>query len=207
MFNRKEYKKSALASLKGNWLDAVLLSTIFLAISALALCIGAFSGLVIFSGICGVLSVALNCVFMRHISDSAEISFSSFLDSLGTHWLPSLLGALWCFLWTFLWSLLFFFPGIVKFYSYSMMFFVIAENPGISVRKAMSISKILTGGHKADLLALHLSFLGWGLLCMCTSGVGLIALLPYFKMTNLHAYYDLKKMALAERRLFPADFA
>lgn len=207
MFDRKKYKKAALASLKGQWLDSCLLSVICLAISALAFCIGAFTGMIIFSGITGILTVAFSCVFLKYLSNGEAVSFNSFLDSLGTHWLPSMLGALWCLLWTFLWSLLFFIPGVVKFYSYSLMFFVIAENPKIGVEKAMNISKILTRGHKADLFALHLSFLGWWIVCLCTSGVGFIALFPYFKMTNLHAYFDLKQMAFNERKLSPADFA
>ena len=209
MFDRKAYKKQALASLKGQWLDTCLLSTIFLAISGLAGCISIFGGLIISTSIWGILSVALNSVFMKFYSDSEsqKISFSSFLDSLGTHWLASLLGALWFLLWTFLWSLLFIIPGIVKGYSYSMMFFVLAENPKIGVEKSMNISKVLTRGHKADLFSLHMSFFGWWLLCLFTSGVGFIALLPYFKMTNLNAYFDLKKMAFSERKLSPADFA
>ena len=209
MFDRKAYKKQALASLKGQWLDTYLLSTIFLAISGLAGCISIFGGLIISTSIWGILSVALNSVFMKFYSDSEsqKISFSSFLDSLGTHWLASLLGALWFLLWTFLWSLLFIIPGIVKGYSYSMMFFVLAENPKIGVEKSMNISKVLTRGHKADLFSLHMSFFGWFLLCLFTSGVGFIALLPYFKMTNLNAYFDLKKMAFNERKLSPADFA
>ena len=203
MFNRKEYKKSALASLKGHWLDTILLSTIFLAICALSFC----AGFVVFAGVCGIFSVALISVFMKQNSASEPISFDSFLESLGSHWLPSLLGGLWCCLWVFLWSLLFVIPGIVKFYSYSMMFFVLAENPKIGVEKAMNISKILTNGHKADLFALTMSFFGWYFLCLCTSGVGFIALFPYYKMTQTNAYSDLKKMAFNEGKLSPADFA
>uniref|UniRef100_UPI00388E21FA DUF975 family protein n=1 Tax=Treponema sp. TaxID=166 RepID=UPI00388E21FA len=109
-------------------------------------------------------------------------------------------------LWLFLWSLLFFFPAVIKFYSYLMMHYVIAENPEIKTDKAMKISIILTEGHKAELFSMHLSFFGWFLLCCFTQGIGLIFLIPYVKMTELNAYYYLKQKAFAENRLSPADF-
>ena len=208
MFERKTYKKQALASLKSQWLDSCLLSTIFLAISGLAGCISIFGGIIISTAIWGILSVALNSVFMKYCSnpESQKISFPSFLDSIGTHWLPSILGALWFLLWTFLWSLLFFIPGVVKGYSYSMMFYVVAENPKIGAIKAMDISKILTQGHKADLFIMDLSFLGWIILSILSCGIGFIWLYPYMTMTEINAYYDLKRMAFAQNKLTPADF-
>ena len=202
MFDRKAYKKNALVQLKGQWLDALLLSVIFLVLTGLSFC----AGPVIFAGVYGILSVAISCVFLRKISSSTLLSFDSFLDSLGTHWLPSLLAGLWYLLWLFLWSLLFFFPALVKFYSYSMMFSVLSENPKIGVEKAMNISKILTHNHKANLFMLDLSFLGWFILCVFTSGIGFVALFPYYKMTKMNAYLDLKKMAFNEGKLSPADF-
>ena len=131
---------------------------------------------------------------------------STFLEGLESHWLNALLGSLWNFLWVFLWSLLFVIPGIVKSYSYSMMFSVIAENPKISAVKAMDISKVLTDGHKADLFVMDLSFLGWLILSCLSCGIGFIWLVPYMTMTETHAYYDLKRMAFSQNKLTPADF-
>ena len=72
--------------------------------------------------------------------------------------------------------------------------------------KAMDISKILTNGHKADLFTMTLSFLGWLLLSCLTCGIGLIWLYPYTTMAYTYAYYDLKKMAIAQGKLTPSDF-
>ena len=55
-----------------------------------------------------------------------------------------------------------------------MIFFILAENPGISVRKAMNMSKAMTKGFKWDLFVMDLSFVGWGILSLLTLGIGLL---------------------------------
>ncbi len=212
MFNRIQYKKDALSTLKNNWAVPCLLAITFLALSALS---STGAGIL---GVCvsGILSVGIIFTFMKMIvvqhsvatseEASEKITFTTFLEGIESRWLPALLGSLWNILWVFLWSLLFVIPGIVKAYSYSMMFYVLAENPKIGPMKAMDISKILTQGHKADLFMMDLSFLGWAFLSMLTSGIGLIWLIPYMTMTETYAYYDLKRMAFAQGKLTPADF-
>lgn len=209
MFNRVEYKKSALSALHGNWGIPCLLAIISLALTGLS-----EMAVIPLVGVCvgGIMSVGIICTFMKMISLSAasesseKVTFSTFLQALEDHWLAALLGSLWNFLWVFLWTLLFFIPGIVKSYSYSMMFYVLAENPKLGAAKAMDISKVLTQGHKADLFVMDLSFLGWSILCCISCGIGFVWLIPYMTMTETYAYYDLKKMALAQNKLTPADF-
>jgi uncharacterized membrane protein len=196
MFNRIEYKKSALAALKNNWPAACLIAIVCL----LLIGISNMAGAIVSTCVGGILSVGIISTFIN------QISFSRFLESIEDHWLNALLGALWNFLWVFLWSLLFFIPGVVAAYRYSMMFFVLAENKKISAVKAMNISKILTNGHKADLFMMDLSFLGWMFLSCLTFGIGLIWLYPYKTMAKTYAYYDLKKMAFSQGTLTPADF-
>lgn len=212
MFNRIQYKKDALSTLKNNWAVPCLLAITFLALSALS---STGAGIL---GVCvsGILSVGIIFTFMKMIvvqhsvatteEVSEKITFTTFLEGIESRWLPALLGSLWNMLWVCLWSLLFVIPGIVKAYSYSMMFYVLAENPKIGPMKAMDISKILTQGHKADLFMMDLSFFGWIFLTMLTSGIGFIWLHPYMTMTETYAYYDLKRMAFAQGKLTPADF-
>lgn len=212
MFNRIEYKKSALLTLKNNWGVPCLLTIIFLALSGLS-STGAGILSVCVSGIMGVgiIFTFMKMIVVQHAPvnspEAAEkITFSTFLEGIESRWLSALLGSLWNILWIFLWSLLFVIPGIVKAYSYSMMFYVLAENPKIGPMKAMDISKILTQGHKSDLFMMDLSFIGWAFLSMLTCGIGLIWLVPYMTMTETYAYYDLKRMAFAQGKLTPADF-
>ncbi len=96
----------------------------------------------------------------------------------------------------FLWYLLFIIPGIVKSYSYSMVPYILAENPNIGTTRAIELSKNMTDGHKFDMFVLDLSFIGWWLLCLLTLGLGLIFLAPYINATKAELYLVLRDNAL-----------
>jgi len=202
MFSRKTYKNNALSQLKDRWLIPCLVSLLVCTISLFS----AFAGTIVASVVSAILTVGFIFLCMAMYTSSASVKFDIFLQGLERTWLNALLAGLWNLLWVFIWSLLFIIPGIVKSYSYSMMFFVIAENPKIGAEKSMNISKIMTNGHKADLFVLDLSFIGWNLLCLLSCGIGYIWLLPYYNATKTNAYYDLKRMAFTAGLLSPADF-
>lgn len=91
-------------------------------------------------------------------------------------------------LYTFLWTLLFVIPGIVKAYAYSMTPFIMAENPEMTAKEAITASKELMDGHKGELFVLDLTFLGWDLLAGLTLNIGCIFLNPY-KNAAYAAFY------------------
>ena len=103
----------------------------------------------------------------------------------------------------FLWMLLFVVPGIVKSYSYWMVPYIIAENPGISTSRAFKISCQTTKGEKMRIFVFELSFIGWYLLCALTFGIGLIFLLPYVSASRAELYaalrYKAAKMQICTR--------
>ena len=57
-----------------------------------------------------------------------------------------------------------------------------------AIRKSNAMMK----GHKFDLFYLELSFIGWGILCLFTFGLGFIWLIPYMYTTIAAFYEDLK---------------
>ena len=67
-------------------------------------------------------------------------------------------------LFIFLWSLLFIIPGIYKEYEYSMMPFLLAENPQSDRKLVFSGTKQMMEGNRLSLFCLYLSFIGWRLL-------------------------------------------
>ena len=95
-------------------------------------------------------------------------------------------------LFTFLWSLLLIVPGIIKAVSYSMSFYVLADNPGMTSQEAIKESMRITKGHKLDLVVLSLSFLPWFLLGMVTLGIAYIYVVPYVSTTMANYYKELK---------------
>lgn len=101
----------------------------------------------------------------------------------------------WRELKIFLWSLLFVIPGIIKSYEYSMVPYILAENPQISSERAFELSKKMTNGEKWKIFVLDLSFIGWrilGVLCCC---VGEIFLQPYVEATYAELYQVMREKA------------
>lgn len=102
----------------------------------------------------------------------------------------------WRELFLFLWYLLFIIPGWIKGYSYSMIPYLMADNPMMDYRRAMKLSMAMTHGHKWDIFVLDLSFLGWwilGMLCCC---VGVFFLNPYVYAARAEMYVTLRQKAL-----------
>lgn len=94
---------------------------------------------------------------------------------------------------TLLWLLLFIIPGFVKAYEYSMIPYLLAENPNLSAPQAFSLSKQMTTGQKMDLFVLDLSFLGWIILGLICCGIGILFVLPYPEATRAEVYLNLKE--------------
>ena len=86
------------------------------------------------------------------------------------------------------------------------MFFILAENPDIPVRKAMRMSILMTNGHKADLFKLDMSFIGWTILSLLTGGLVELWVGPYRAMAKVNAFHALKEEALRVGVLERYDF-
>jgi len=98
-------------------------------------------------------------------------------------------------LFIFLWSLLFLIPGIIKGYSYMMVPFLLAENPGLSGTEALRRSQEMMRGQKWNAFMLDLSFLGWDLLAILTCGILWVFYVnPYRNCTRAELYIRLRSM-------------
>ncbi len=93
----------------------------------------------------------------------------------------------------FLWSLLLFIPGYIKSIAYSMAPYILAENPTMTAREALSKSKEMMNGHKLDYFILSLSFIGWYLLVGITFGLVGIYVIPYMNATITNFYNSIKE--------------
>jgi len=91
-----------------------------------------------------------------------------------------------------LWSLLFIIPGIIKWFSYSMTPYILIDHPELSVNEAITKSREMMNGHKMELFALQLSFIGWLLLSLLTLGLGFIWLIPFYSATEVQFYCKMK---------------
>lgn len=80
-------------------------------------------------------------------------------------------------------------PMCIKTYAYSMVEYLLADNPELSNREALRESERITNGHKMRLFLLDLSFIGWTLLGILTLFIGLLWVGAY-QYTARAAYYE-----------------
>ena len=137
------------------------------------------------------LSLGLCIVYLK-LTKKEEIAvgdlFSGFNNTGRALWLNILVAV-----FTWLWSLLFVIPGIIKSYSYSMAFYILADHPELTAREALAKSKEMMNGHKWDLFVLQLSFFWWYLLVGVTFGIASIYVVPYMSATTANFYNSIKE--------------
>lgn len=94
-------------------------------------------------------------------------------------------------IFVFLWALLFIIPGIIKGLAYSQTFYLLKDDPDLTVIEAITESRKRMVGLKGKLFLFHLSFIGWALLCLLTIGIGFLWLTPYYSASIANFYKEL----------------
>lgn len=104
-------------------------------------------------------------------------------------------------IYQFLWDLTII-GGIIKHYSYRLVSYLLAENPNLSSKEAILLSRKMMQGYKWDVFKLDMSFLGWQLLNACTFGLtGILYSRPYQETVNVEMYDYIKR----KQNAFPMD--
>ncbi|MCI8372823.1 MAG: DUF975 family protein [Lachnospiraceae bacterium] len=89
--------------------------------------------------------------------------------------------------------------GMVKSYEYSMVPFLLAENPKIDGKAAFALSRQMMKGQKWNCFLLDLSFIGWGLMGIFTIGISaLFWSFGYRMAVRAELYAVLRKNAIEE---------
>ncbi|MGN0599743.1 MAG: DUF975 family protein [Oscillospiraceae bacterium] len=210
-FDRIRIKENAKTHYQNNKWQNVLVVLISMLIGGGVSVVFQFTGKIPLVGIfMGLVSIAVSLLFTSIISMGTttwfhrsikteglkmEEMFWAFKEDYGGNvLLVFLIG-----LYTFLWSLLFFVPGIVKGYSYSLALYIKSENPNIKPDKAIDLSKKMTNGRKMDLFVLDLSYIGWFILSALTFNIlGVLYVIPYYNAAKAFAYEEIKEEALSK---------
>lgn len=197
---RKELKARAREQLGGKifgniWLMAVLAVFIYGAItSAASVVIPGLGALILI----GPVTYGMKKMFLKQARDHREMElgdlFNGFTDDFGQTLLIGLLTSIF----TFLWGLLFVIPGIVKYYAYSMAYYIKADHPDYDWRQCISESQAMMKGHKWELFVLELSFLGWGIVGAMCLGVGTLWVSAYMEAAHAQFYESIKQYVLPE---------
>ncbi|MGP1621157.1 MAG: DUF975 family protein [Candidatus Cryptobacteroides sp.] len=201
------YKEEALEALKENWWNAVLtmLTLVFLGLGQSAFLRPQDNGSPILLSFVGMIIVSLilipwqagiaNGLKRLLVNNDRKIFNSSLTFAVKHYWKFILVNIIVCTL-VILGMCLFIIPGIILALGLSMVNYVIADNPGISIDDVFSESWRLMKGHKWELFLFYLSFIGWILLSVLTFGIGLLWLTPYILTATAAFYEDLKATAI-----------
>jgi uncharacterized membrane protein len=128
--------------------------------------------------------------FLKRIRGE-EITLTNIFDGFKRFW-PAFVLSFFSALFIALWSLLLLIPGIIKAYAYSMAYYILYDNPGMSTLEAIKKSQIMMKGYKGKLFLLHLSFIGWFLLGALSFGIAYLWIYPYMCLSIANFYENLK---------------
>jgi uncharacterized membrane protein len=186
MKKNRELRKLARSQLHGSWLAAVGFVLVYCIIIGV-------SGAVVVGPLVlsGPLTIGFSGYFLKKArGKNAELGdlfdgFKVFVTGFLVYLLKGIFTALW--------TLLFIIPGIVKSLSYSMSFFILRDNPKLSATEAITSSRKMMKGYKWKLFCLYFSFIGWGILCILSFGIGFLWLIPYVSLTLANFYEGVKQ--------------
>ena len=89
--------------------------------------------------------------------------------------------------------------GLIKHFSYFLVPFIVAENPDIKPRQAITLSRRMMDGHKWECVLLELSYIGWDILGFVTFGaVQVLWTVPYRMAAYTEFYAALRDEAIAK---------
>lgn len=181
-----ELMANARAALQGQWGNAVGFSFLYQIVSQLP---GQIPYLgVIIQLIIGPAFAVGNQIFYLATWRQQEARIGMMFDGFkqfGTAlWAGFLVG-----LKVFLYMLLLIVPGIIKSYSYVMVYYILADHPELTAKEALSRSERMMYGNRMKFFCLSWRFFGWSLLCMLTLFIGFLWLIPYMS-TSMAAFYD-----------------
>ena len=90
--------------------------------------------------------------------------------------------------------------GIIKSFSYAMVPYILAENPDMSAKEAITLSRKMMDGHKMQYFLIQLSFIGWYLLgALSFQMVNIFFTFPYLSATGAEFYAALREQAIEKK--------
>ena len=196
--NRVELKNKAKESLKGKYAECIKIILLYgLICFAVGFVCGFVGGILnldenIMSIIESIISVIISAVialgltsFFMKIARGEEVTYKE-LFAKKDLFIPYIIISLLVGIFTFLWSLLFIIPGIIAAFSYSLVYYILIDNPDMNATDIIKKSKQMMNGHKLDYFVLSLSFIGWIILGAFTFGILYFWLMPYMAVTTVN---------------------
>lgn len=169
---------------------------VFLPVIIVAAVVGLAIGIAIKSFLCNIIEIGGRRYYLEN--RERETSVAQIFDGFNNgYYMNSVKTLFFRDLYIFGWTLLFIIPGVIKSFEYSMMSYLLAENPTLTRERAFELSRQMMDGHKMEAFVLALSFIGWNFLNALTGGIlGIFYVTPYMHATYAEFYSALKAEAL-----------
>lgn len=123
-------------------------------------------------------------LFIYKVKRTRKTAFTMFMKNLlQTLWMFTIVG------------------GIIKYYSYYMIPYIVAENPDLPWKEVFRLSKQMTKGQKWKLFLFDLSFVGWEIVSALTAGLlSVFLVVPYRNAARAELYRELRAETIRLRR-------
>ena len=193
MSSLKSFRDAGWAQLNGNWGKAAVVTFVYIALSAVISTLEStlWNGSLFTYLFIIPVAYSYNVLFLDNLRTGKELEVKSIFDGFNDY--TRVLGTyLLVYIYTILWTLLLIIPGIIKSLSYSMVPFVLKDNPELSFNAAIERSMAMMEGHKWEYFCLILTFIGWFLLIIITAGIASLWVTPYMSATFANYYEAVK---------------
>lgn len=193
MSSLKSFRDAGWAQLNGNWGKAAVVTFVYIALSAVISTLESslWNGSLFTYLFIIPVAYSYNVLFLDNLRTGKELEVKSIFDGFNDY--TRVLGTyLLVYIYTILWTLLLIIPGIIKSLSYSMVPFVLKDNPELSFNAAIERSMAMMEGHKWEYFCLILTFIGWILLVIITAGIASLWVTPYMSATFANYYEAVK---------------
>ncbi|MBP6373291.1 MAG: DUF975 family protein [Flavobacterium sp.] len=191
-----ELMQQARESLAGKWGQAIGVLVVYM-LMMIAIQIIPMAGAIISLLIGGPMAIGL-ATFSLALARNEDANINQLFEGFNKFGL-ALAAYFLMFVFIILWMLLLIIPGIIAAISYSMTFYIIADEESMDAMEAIDKSKAMMDGYKWKYFCLGLRFLGWAVLCVLTLGIGFLWLMPYMQVTNAKFYEDVKANYLSQQ--------
>lgn len=183
-----EIMKNARSQLQGKWKSVVVFTLIYMLVGIIPGSIPKI-GWIFTLLLGGPFAYGLSCYFLnfsRNNNPVLEDLFKGF-SIFGKTFIAYLL----MMIFIILWALLLIVPGIIAAFSYSMTFYIMADNKEMGGQDAIKKSKELMTGNKYRYFCLMCRFIGWFILGALSLGIGFLWIIPYVMVSNAKFYESL----------------
>lgn len=206
MWTRAEVKKRAWDGLKIYYWKAVVCGILFVLLSFLSIIpyilgfiffallpclyvVSPFLGCIVNGIYANILEVGKNKFYLQSIKEERSATIPTIFSGFDSGFYGNSAKILiFRNVFLALWSLLLIFPGIIKYYEYRMIPYLIADFPEKGMDEVFTTSKKMMTGNKLRVLLFDLSFVGWYILALLPAGLGLIFVIPYYEAACTELY-------------------